>query len=204
MLERLSTPLPSGFTLALLACLLSGAASAGIAYGFGYRYADAQGTASLERLERRFSEQAQQAAENNLLHYSQQVVRANETEALLMATLDRFTTETHPLEERIPHVTTVYRPAPAAEPVAIPRCVFTAGWLRDYNLALGAGVPAPGTGAAVSAATQTAWPAPGADAELLESGVTPADLLAHAQDYGTWARAAHAQLNALLDLQEKD
>lgn len=202
MLERLSTPLPSGFTLALLACLVSGAAGAGIAYGFGYRYADAQGTARLERQERRFTEQAKQAAEDNLLRYSQQVVRANETEALLMATLDRFTTEAKQIEERIPHVTTVYRPAPAAEPVAIPHCVFTAGWLRDYNLALG--VPAPGTGTAATHAAQAAWPPPGADTELLESGVTPADILAHAKDYGRWASALHAQLNALLDLQEKD
>ena len=202
MLERLSTPLPSGLTLALLACLVSGAAGAGFAYGIGYRYADAQGSARLERLERRYAEQAKQAAEDNLLRYSQQVVRANETEALLMATLDRFTTEAQQIEERIPYVTTNYRPAPAAEPVAIPHCVFTAGWLRDYNLALG--VPTPGAGTAATHAAQAAWPATGADAELLESGVTPADILAHAKDYGRWASALHAQLNALLDLQKKD
>lgn len=202
MLERLSTPLPSGFTLALLACLVSGAAGAGIAYGFGYRYADAQGTASLERLERRFSEQAKQAAEDNLLRYQQQVTRANETETLLLAVQDLIAGNAKQIEERIPHVTTIYRPAPTAEPVAIPLCVFTAGWLRDYNLALG--VPAPGTSTTASDAAQAAWPTPGADAELLESGVTPADILAHAKDYGTWARAIHAQLNALLDLQKKD
>lgn len=202
MLERLSTPLPSGLTLALLACLASGAAAAGIAYGFGYRYADAKGTASLERLERRFSEQAKQAAEDNLLRYQQQVTRAIEAESLMMAALDLAARATKQIEERIPHVTTVYRPAPAAEPVAIPHCVFTAGWLRDYNLALG--VPAPGPSTTATHAAQAAWPAPGADAELLESGVTQADILAHAQDYGTWARAIHAQLNALLDLQEKD
>lgn len=202
MLERLSTPLPSGFTLALLACLVSGAAGAGIAYGFGYRYADAQGSARLERLERRFSEQAKQAAEENLLRYQQQVTRANEAETLLLAAQDRVASSAKQIEERIPHVTTVYRQAPAAEPVAIPHCVFTAGWLRDYNLALG--VPAPGTGTAAAHTAQTTWTAPGTDAELLESGVTPADILAHAKDYGTWASAIHAQLNALLDLQKKD
>lgn len=202
MLERLSTPLPSGLTLALLACLVSGAAGSGIGYGFGYRHADALGTASLERLERQFSEQAKQAAEDNLLRYQQQVTRANEAETLLLAAQDRVAFAAKQIEERIPHVTTLYRPAPAAEPVAIPHCVFTAGWLRDYNLALG--VPAPGTGTATTDAAQAAWPAPGADAELLESGVTPADILAHAKDYGRWASALHAQLNALLDLQEKD
>ncbi|MNT91688.1 hypothetical protein D3C72_2328300 [compost metagenome] len=80
--------------------------------------------------------------------------------------------------------------------------MFTAGWLRDYNAALG--VPAPRSGTADAASEKAAWPAPGTDAELLESGVTPADILAHAQDYGEWARTNLAQLNELLDLREKD
>ncbi|EOJ3014111.1 TPA: lysis protein, partial [Pseudomonas aeruginosa] len=37
------------------------------------------------------------------------------------------------------------------------------------------------------------------DAELLESGVTPADILAFAQDYGAWSLRNLAQLNALLE-----
>jgi hypothetical protein len=80
--------------------------------------------------------------------------------------------------------------------------VFTVGWVRDFNLALGANLPATGGGAATTRSAQAAWPAPGTDAELLESGVTPADILAHAQDYGRWARNNLAQLNALLDLQK--
>jgi hypothetical protein len=80
--------------------------------------------------------------------------------------------------------------------------VFTAGWVRDFNLALGAGLPATGAGTATPGTAQAAWATPGADAELLESGVTPADILAHAQDYGRWARNNLAQLNALLDLQK--
>ncbi len=39
----------------------------------------------------------------------------------------------------------------------------------------------------------------GSDAELLESGVTPADILAFAQDYGAWSLRNLAQLNALLE-----
>ncbi|HGP4415268.1 TPA: lysis protein, partial [Pseudomonas aeruginosa] len=51
-----------------------------------------------------------------------------------------------------------------------------------------------------SAGTQAAtWPAAGSDAELLESGVTPADILAFAQDYGAWSLRNLAQLNALLE-----
>ena len=70
--------------------------------------------------------------------------------------------------------------------------------------ALGAGLPGTAAGAAAASADTAAWPAPGADAELLESGVRPVDILAHAQDYGTWAQSNLAQLNQLLDLQEKE
>lgn len=41
-----------------------------------------------------------------------------------------------------------------------------------------------------------AWPTPGTAEELLESGVTPADILAFAQDYGRWALGIRAQLVA--------
>ena len=44
--------------------------------------------------------------------------------------------------------------------------------------------------------------APGTDAELLESGVSPADILAHAQDYGRWARGLASQVTALLTLRK--
>lgn len=198
MLECLSNPLPSGLTLGLLACLVCAAGGAGIGYGFGHRQAAASGAAELQSLRAEHNRQALQAAQQSLLRLAQQVERANQAEAAMLAERDRHTAQVGELQERIPHVTTVYRPAPAAAPVAIPHCVFTAGWLRDYNLALG--VPAPAGGAAVADAQAAAWPASGADAELLESGVTPADILAHAQDYGRWARGNLAQLNALLDL----
>lgn len=201
MLERLSTPLPSGITLGLLACLVIGAASAGIGYGFGARHAEAQGNASLERLKAEHAEQARQAAIDSRVQLLQQVERANQAEALFLSRRDGHDQDHQQLQERIPHVTTVYRPAPAAAPVVIPRCVFTAGWVRDFNLALGAGLSTAGGSAATASTAQAAWPAPGTDAELLESGVTPADILAHAQDYGRWARNNLAQLNALLDLQ---
>lgn len=204
VLERLAQPLPPALLLGLIACALSAAAAGSIGYGFGFRYADALGSATLERLERLTAEQALQAATDSRVQLLQQVTRANEAEALLLTTLDRIAAENQQIEERIPHVTTVYRPAPAAEPVAIPHCVFTAGWLRDYNAALGADLPTAGAGTVATKAAGASRPTPGTDAELLESGVTPADILAHAQDYGTWARAIHAQLNALLDLQEKD
>lgn len=194
--------LPTGLLVAGLACVISAAAAGSIAYGFGFRYAEALGNSNLQTLKTTHAEQVGAAEKENRLQLLQQVARANEVESLLFATFDRHAEEKRQLQERIPHVTTQYIAAPGAVAKPIPRCVFTAGWLRDFNTALG--VPAPGPGTTVTAAEKAAWPTPGADAELLESGVTPADILAHAQDYGLWARSNLTQLNALLDLQEKD
>ncbi|MGU3349947.1 lysis protein [Pseudomonas monsensis] len=194
--------LPTGLLFAGLACVISAAASGSIAYGFGFQYAEALGNSNLQTLKTTHAEQAGAAEKENRLQLQQQVARANEAEALLFATFDRHAEEKRQLQERIPHVTTQYISAPGAVARPIPRCVFTAGWLRDFNAALG--VPAPRPGTTTTGAEKAAWPATGTDAELLESGVTPADILAHAQDYGLWSRSILAQLNALLDLQEKD
>ncbi|MFJ5239521.1 lysis protein [Pseudomonas neuropathica] len=194
--------LPTGLLVAGFACVISAAAAGSIAYGFGFRYAEALGNSNLQTLKTTHAEQAGAAEKENRLQLLQQVARANESESLLFAAYESFKEEKRQLQERIPHVTTQYIPAPGAVAKPIPRCVFTAGWLRDFNTALGVSAPRPGTSSA--AAEKAAWPATGTDAELLESGVTPADILAHAQDYGLWSRSILAQLNALLDLQEKD
>ncbi|WP_095128678.1 lysis protein [Pseudomonas sp. Irchel s3h14] len=194
--------LPSGLTVAVLACVISATAAGSIAYGLGFRYAQSLGATDQANLKVTHAEQMLAAETANRVQLLQQVTRATEAEALLFDTLDRFTEEKRQLQERIPHVTTQYIAAPGAVAKPIPRCVFTAGWLRDYNTALGVPTPRPGTAATTS--EKAAWPATGTDAELLESGVTAADILAHAQDYGVWARSNLVQLNALLDLQEKD
>lgn len=193
--------LPSGLAWAVSACALSAAAAGSVGYGLGDRQATAAGAADLADLRREHAEQALANGQRNLDDLLSEMRRANDAEAQLSAAKTQHQTELEQLQERIPNVTTVYLPAPAAKPVAIPRCVFTAGWLRDYNAALG--VPANTKGTAAGNAEAAAKPAPGTDAELLESGVTPADILAHAQDYGMWARNNLAQLNALLDLQEQ-
>ncbi|CAB5521180.1 lysis protein [Pseudomonas putida] len=202
MLDRLSTPLPSGLALALLACLVSAAASAGIAYGFGFRHAEALGKADLAELKQVHADQRAAAAEENLNRLQQQIDRASQADQVLQKTKQQLAEAQDLLKERIPNVTTVYLPGPAAKPAPIPRCVFTAGWVRDFNLALGgAPLPSAGGGADATLHDAAAWPAPGAAQELLESGVTPADILAFAQDYGRWALGIRAQLIAF---QHKD
>lgn len=167
----------------------------------GYRKGKAEGDHALAELRLAQTEQALQVANTNHAQLLLQIERADRAEGQLLQVQQQVARLQTQLQERIPHVTTVYRPAPAAEPVAIPRCVFTAGWLRDFNLALG-GADLPGTaqgpGARIAAATT--WAAPGSAEELLESGVTPADILAFAQDYGRWSQGNLAQLIALQSL----
>lgn len=201
-LDQLVWPLPARLAAVGLACALSAAAAGSITYGFGFRYAESLGATSLADLKAQHAEQALAAENANRLQLLQQVARAYESESLLFNLMEQYTQEKQQLQERISNVTTHYLPAPGATAEPIPRCLFTAGWLRDYNTALG--VPAPGPGAAATQPAPAPWAAPGTDAELLESGVTPADILAHAQDYGLWARRNFTQLNGLLDLQEKD
>lgn len=193
--------LRTGLAWAVAACALSAAAAGSVGYGLGDRQATAAGAADLADLKRQYTEQALANGQKNLDDLLSEIRRANDAEAQLSAAKTQHQTELEQLQERIPNVTTVYMPAPAAKPVAIPRCVFTAGWLRDYNAALG--VRANTQGATASHPQAAPRPTSGTDAELLESGVTPADILAHAQDYGLWARNNLAQLNALLDLQEQ-
>jgi len=173
-------------------------------YDQGYSTAKVQGDKAVADLREQYATDRAKAAQDNLLEYRQQVTRANQAEERFLGAQDQIATLKQQLSERIAHVSTQYRPAPGAAPVPAPRFVVTCGWLRDYNLALGADLPAPDACRAASGAQETAWPAPGSDAELLESGVRAADILAHARDYGAWALANLAHLNALLDVHDKE
>ncbi|ELX8337276.1 TPA: lysis protein [Pseudomonas aeruginosa] len=170
--------------------------------GVGYATAKAEGDQALTALRLEYAEQRAAVADEGALRLRQQIARADQAEQLMQQTQQQLADAQRQLQERIPHVTTVYRPAPDVAPVAIPRCVFTRGWLRDYNAALGADLPTARTSGSTTVAEEAPRAAPGADTELLESGITPADILAHAQDYGRWALGNAAQLHQLLDLQE--
>ncbi|MBX6196579.1 lysis protein, partial [Pseudomonas aeruginosa] len=168
-------------------------------YDRGYATGRAEGDAALLNLQLQHTNERAQALQDALVQYKQQVARANQAEEQLLQVQQQLTDTRHQLQERIAHVSTAYRAAPGAAPTAIPRCVFTRGWVRDFNTALGAGLPAAGARADSAGAQTATWPAAGSDAELLESGVTPADILAFAQDYGAWSLRNLAQLNALLE-----
>lgn len=174
-------------------------------YDRGHRTATAQGDKALADLRTQHQTLRADAAEQNLMLYRQQVERANQAEQVFLNAQEQIgRLQLQLTQERIARVSTQYTPTRGGAVVPAPRFVVTCGWLRDFNAALGAHTPAPGACRATAVSQETAWPAPGAHSELLESGVTAADILAHARDYGAWALANLAQLNALLDLHEKD
>lgn len=174
-------------------------------YDQGYGAAQAKGDKAVSDLREEHQKLRADAAEQNLVLYRQQVERANQAELVFLDAQDEIGRLKQQLtQERINRVSTQYTPARGAAPVAAPRFVVTCGWLRDFNAALGATAPAPASCRAYAGAEEAAWPAPSTDAELLESGVTAADILAHARDYGAWALANLAQLNALIDLHDKE
>ncbi|WP_312481056.1 lysis protein [Stutzerimonas nitrititolerans] len=174
-------------------------------YDDGFGTAKAKGDEALAELRGEHDKLRADAAEQNLVLYRQQVERANQAGQVLLRAQDEISRLKQQLtQERINRVSTQYTPARGAAPMAAPRFVVTCGWLRDFNAALGATAPAPPGCRAYAGAQEAAWPAPGSDAELLESGISAADILAHARDYGAWALANLAQLNALIDLHDKD
>jgi hypothetical protein len=106
------------------------------------------------------------------------------------------------LHAQVPHVTTVYRPAPAAQPLPIPACVFTRGWLRRYNAAIGAELPAAAEAAGVPAQAPGPAAAAAGDDDLAPAAIDQASVLNHHIDYGARARDLEAQLNKLIDYEE--
>ncbi|WP_374415709.1 lysis protein [Ectopseudomonas oleovorans] len=174
-------------------------------YGRGHSAAKALGDQAVADLRLEYQTLRADAAEQNLVLYRQQVERANQAELVFLDAQDEIGRLKQQLtQERINRVSNQYTPVRGGAAIAAPRFVVTCGWLRDFNAALGATAPAPPGCRANAGSQETAWPAPGSDAELLESGVTAADILAHARDYGAWALANLAQLNALIDLHNKD
>lgn len=188
--------------LVLLGCMALAAAA-------GYRYAAAKGDAALATARAGWAG-IQAIAADDARHQAlaaagrliQQTLRANELEAQFDHAKTLHAQEKQALLKRIKDVTTVYIPASGTAPEPLPRCVFTTGFVREYNAAIGAEhVPGAAQASAASPVGQAAQPAASADAWLRESGLSQADILAHAGDWGQYCRDLSAQVNGLLDFE---
>lgn len=167
---------------------------AGIGAYQGYQWGRAHGDTLLAAQDKKHSEQmlAQlQARESDLKAAIQ--IRDDLTLALSLANADLAEKRVQ-LSRKVSHVTTVYRPAPDAAPQPLPACVFTTGFVREWNTALGL----PEAGATTEGANQQANEAQGADG-LDPSAVTQADILNNHIDNAFRCRAIENQLTALID-----
>ena len=102
MLERLTTSLPSGLVVGLLACLVCGAAGGGIGYGFGYRTAEALGKADLANLKSQHADQRAAADKERLEQLRQQINRANQVDQELQHTKQQLVTPNMSLRSESP------------------------------------------------------------------------------------------------------
>lgn len=145
---------------------------------------------------------AEIAAASQLRDEQRKVIQAG---AELVQARQQLATAHTQLARSIPHVTTVYRPAPDAPPVAIPEPVFTWGFVRVWNAATGACAVPEADAARRDDATASACQPPGADTagDLAPSGLSQADILQAASDYAGRCRVLEAQLGALIHVHQQ-
>lgn len=134
--------------------------------------------------------------------YQQENQRANQLAGDVLVKQQQIDELASAAKRRVNHVTTVYKTSLLAEPAPIPHCVFTRGWLREYVASLGYGLPQTESPADSSQPETQASPASAPDTELLESGVTPADILTHAADYGAYCQKIERQVDGLVKVLE--
>ncbi|HGA5503389.1 TPA: hypothetical protein ACISZU_000165 [Salmonella enterica subsp. enterica serovar Potsdam] len=211
MWNSLLKRLPWGDLLLLLAglLLLGGVWLKG--YHSGHADAQRDGDVALAQLQARFdtykresAEQQNDALRTAVARYHAQVAAARRADADFQAKKAELERENADLKQQITDVTRRWVDASGkSHPV---RCVFTRGFVQQYNAALGVTTPAAGHPVPAAAAASGAGGATGrADAalsRLRDSGVSQADVLANVTDNARQCRVWHAQVNGLLDYLE--
>lgn len=198
--------------LILLACLaLAGLALDAYrttAYDEGFSVAKTQGEAALDRLKAEYAlerqvqaEAGNAAAERAAQALAAEVQRGNDLALALAAKKTELRTTTERLTGEVARVTTLYRRAWDAQPEPLPAAVFTLGFGRLWNEALG--LTTRGSGAGLPASTASgradAKASGAATPDDFASTLTPTLLLANHIRNGETASACRAQLNALID-----
>lgn len=182
-------------------------------YGEGHGNAERDGNASLSHLQSQFDtyrrEQAEQ--ENAALRawserYRAQVSAGHQAEASHLEQVAQLETQNQQLKEKIDDVTQRWIDEKGkSHPI---NCVFTRGFVRQYNAALGYRDETVDTGhtgsatAAIPGAGTASWATEAADAGLRDSGVSQRDILANIIDNARQCRVWRSQINGLLDERE--
>ncbi|WP_459199063.1 hypothetical protein ACQVRX_11300 [Ralstonia pseudosolanacearum] len=184
--------------LGLLVVLVVAMIAAGIGYQFGHRAAKQASDLELATYRGGLAQTTANNLAASLQKFGQRVAFGNLLTSQLVDQERQHAQTAATLHATVPHVTTT-QPRPADDAP----CVFTRGWLRVYNAAIGAS-------AAVPDATQGAsLPAEASDASATAAGddatcanVSPADVLNHVIDYGQRTKDLGAQLNHLIDFED--
>lgn len=186
-------------------------------YHWGYRggHSDAKrdGNVALSTLQSAFDtyKTEQATLENAALRawakrYQEQVAAGHQAEADYLEQVSLLENQNQQLKEKIDDVTQRWIDEKGkSHPI---ECVFTRGFVRQYNAALGYADASVDTGHAGSATT--AIPGAGtasgqpeaADAGLRNSGVSQRDVLANIIDNARQCRVWRSQINGLLDERE--
>lgn len=176
------------------------------AYDEGYAKAADEGALALEQLrgehrqlelERALKAAADAKAAATALR--EQTQRADQAAAQLAAQQRQHRQTTDRLTGEIARVNDLYQAALDAPPVPLPECPFTRGFVRVWNEATGAAVPAaehPGGAAAT--------PPDARATDRLDAGIDRADLLRHHVRYAEQCKGIADQLNALIDIVQED
>ncbi|WP_420996224.1 hypothetical protein ACKI2N_002480 [Cupriavidus sp. 30B13] len=187
--------------LAALALLAGAAIGTPVGLWYGASRATALGDAKLSELQRQTASANAEALRLAGERFAQEVGRGNRLSADLILAETRIDSLSHQLQSRVKDVTTDYRESPGAGLQPLPRCVFTRGWVREYNAAIGADVPVAGQSAGTLAEAPDASATAAGD-DKLPANVDQGAILSHHIDYGARARKLEEQLNRLIDYEE--
>lgn len=188
-------------TLFLIVCILSVWLTG---YSSGRDRARADGQAALSKLQAEFDGYRTAQAKREVealrawsLRYQAQVAAGHQAESNHLAQIAQLERTNRQLQRQVNDVTQRWMDEKGkTHPI---ECVFTRGFVQQYNAALGyddiASATAAGTGAA-------SGDAEAADTRLRNSGVTQQDILANLIDNALQCRAWRSQVNGLLDERE--
>lgn len=183
--------------LGLLVALVGAMIAAGIGYQFGVRAAKQAGDLELATYQRGLAQTTADNLATSLQHFGQRVAFGSLLTGQLVDQERKHALTAANLHATVPHVTT-----PQSLPADAP-CVFTRGWLRVYNAAIGANAAVPDApqGAGLSAEAPDAT-ATAAGEDVACANLTPADVLNHVIDYGQRAKDLGAQIDRLADFED--
>lgn len=171
-------------------------------YSSGFTQAGSDGKRALSTLKGQWDEEKRQqlVQQNAALKAWQEkyVVLAasgQQAEATYLSTLDGLRNQNRQLQRKIDDVTTKWIDEKGkVHPVD---CVFTRGFVQQYNSAFG--VPTAATATVDPGTGSTSGPTDTTDSRLRASGITQRDILSNITDNGGQCQALKAQVNGLLD-----